>query len=80
MEFKMGSCGDFCATCNEVCIGRYTNEQLIRELRHRGSEIYEINKERMFTISVTHEGSLKEDLSYHADGDGPVTILVIKGG
>jgi hypothetical protein len=79
----MGSCGDFCATCNEVCIGRYTNEQLVRELCHRGSEIYEIKKGDV--CEIAHErrpirfgtGHIFNAIPRY---DGPVTILVIKEG
>ena len=77
----MGSCGNCCTTCNEVCIGRYTNEQLIRELHHRGGEIYEI--ENGDVCEIAHErkparlgtGNVFNAIPRY---DGPVTILVVK--
>lgn len=79
INYTMGSCGNCCVTCNEICIERYSTKELVKELKKRSVAIYEIKKGDICEIAHEHN-PIRFGTSYVFNAipryNGPVTILV----
>jgi len=62
-----------------IDLSTISTAELVAELSKRdGVECMDIGINRRYMISVSHEDSLREDIEFGRDDDGPCAILVVR--